>query len=783
MFKNELKSLWRNKLLIVIMAAIVLIPSIYAGFFLQSMWDPYGDLGNLPVAVVNKDQAVIYKDKELTVGDDLAESLEENDSMAFNVVDEDVALKGLENGTYYMVITIPSNFSENATTLMDENPQQMILSYKTNPGKNYISMKLSESAMKQVKANLTEEITRTYTESVFDSLVEVEDGFGEAVDGTEEMLDGEDQLVDGNKQITDNLVLLADGSNTLAEGTNTLYDGLTTYTDGVAQVNDGTKKLGNGVAQLNTEAVGGAQKLATGANTLNNSIPTYTAGVASAKAGSAQLVAKNTTLNGGMAQVAGGVSTLSAKSGSLYNGLVAAKAGVDQSAAGLDQVIAGLAVAAQSAAPAETVSGNAVQPQGADAPNLSYLYQSLVAVRSGLTQVQTGLGSVEAQGTLLNGAYAMNQGLATVDAGLNGEAGLVNGVKAYTAGVSQLDAGLGTLCGYNDALNGGSKQLAEGASSLAVGLGSGVSQLQDGANALIIGTDQLVANNPTLLDGVNQLSDGANEIADGAGQLAEGSKELGDGLGELQEGTNTLHDALADGKDEIASNEASEQNIDMFVAPVDIEEECITTVANNGHGMAAYMMSVGLWVAVLAFCLMYPLTEYHGEFKNGFFWWFSKAFVAAGTVVVMSTILMVCLSVFNGFEPESMLKTWLVAMIAGMTFMCIQYFFDVLLGKVGSFMMLIFMVLQLTGSAGTYPIEISGPLANALHAWMPFTYSVDAFRATISGGATPMSEVFVMLMISLVFTIFTIFLFDIRGHRIKQGKGMVLDWIEAHGLG
>ena len=103
MIKNELKSLLHNKLLLVVLIAIILIPSIYAGLFLSSMWDPYGDLNYLPVAVVNKDKSVVYNDETLSVGDDLAESLSENDSMAFNIVDEDTAQTGLENGTsdYY----------------------------------------------------------------------------------------------------------------------------------------------------------------------------------------------------------------------------------------------------------------------------------------------------------------------------------------------------------------------------------------------------------------------------------------------------------------------------------------------------------------------------------------------------------------------------------------------------------------------------------------------------------------------------------------------------------
>ena len=92
----------KEHFMIVVMIAIILIPSIYTVLFLGSMWDPYGNTGSLPVAIVNQDEAVSYNGKTLNVGEQLCDNLKENDSLKFNFVDEKVALDGLENGTYYM---------------------------------------------------------------------------------------------------------------------------------------------------------------------------------------------------------------------------------------------------------------------------------------------------------------------------------------------------------------------------------------------------------------------------------------------------------------------------------------------------------------------------------------------------------------------------------------------------------------------------------------------------------------------------------------------------------
>ena len=136
----------------------------------------------------------------------------------------------------------------------------------------------------------------------------------------------------------------------------------------------------------------------------------------------------------------------------------------------------------------------------------------------------------------------------------------------------------------------------------------------------------------------------------------------------------------------------------------------MTTVENNGHAMAPYMMSVGLWVGSLAFCLMYPLTEYKGKLKSGTAWWASKASVLYPVALLQGILLIVLLHFIDGFTPAKMTETILFACLASAAFTSIMYFFNVALGKVGSFLMLIFMVVQLAGSAGTYPVEISPSL-------------------------------------------------------------------------
>lgn len=99
------------------MIGISLIPDLYNIIFLSSMWDPYGQLSDLPVAVVNNDKEASYNGNTMAIGKDMVSNLKENKTLDFHFVDEEEGKKGLEDGDYYMVVTLPSDLPEKTTTL------------------------------------------------------------------------------------------------------------------------------------------------------------------------------------------------------------------------------------------------------------------------------------------------------------------------------------------------------------------------------------------------------------------------------------------------------------------------------------------------------------------------------------------------------------------------------------------------------------------------------------------------------------------------------------------
>lgn len=904
MVKQEWKSLWRNPILIIVLVFIIAIPAIYTTLFLGSMWDPYGKLDELPVAVVNLDEPVEYEGETLNVGQKLVDKLKEDGSLCFNFTDTEQAERGLENGTYYMVITVPKNFSENATTLTDATPKKMELDYKTNPGTNYIAMKMSETALEKIKTSVAQEVTKTYAETIFDKIGEAGDGMKDAADGAGEIYDGTEKLADGNKTISDNLKTLSEGTLTFKDGTSELKVGLSSYLDGVNQLSDGSTTLANGATSLLTGALklndganslsdgtktlsSGTATLESGAKTLESGLKTYTDGVKQANDGAAalnsnsaaltsgaqQLTAGNEQLSSGSAQILGGLNQMSStvKSGlpsedkitELSGGLDTYSAAIgkmndelqntslpsEEELAALNavktdltnsltnagdnakslyvlaaqlQASGDLQTAAQVKEIADSLAAN-VTSAANDATAIGAVFEQVTPSLSKVTELKNGVAELnENKELVLGGAktavngmysglanvsYALDTqiipGMSTLDGGISqvsdGAKSLSSGLTAYTSGVAQVGSGLTQLNDNSAQLNSGATQLSSGASQLASGaktLDSGADELQSGTKTLADGTKTLddgtktltngfatlTANNSKLSSGANQLADGAVTLNDGADKLYDGSITLGNGLSDLKDGADTLKTGLEDGKKTIDENKGDDAVYEMISSPVESNETKISNVENNGHAMAAYMMCVGLWVLCIAFCIMYPLTEHHGTIKSGFSWWLSKAGVAYLVALVSAYAMIGSLQLFLHFEPTELLNTFLVAGITAIAFMSILYFFNVWLGKVGSFLMLIFMVVQLAGSAGTYPIEISGDFVATIHKWLPFSYAVDAFRGTISGNGNILEVTIVLLSIAIIFTLLTIMMFNIRAKMIKNNKKGLYDFIEKCGL-
>lgn len=832
MIKQEWKNILKNHWIQIVLVALILIPSIYTVVFLGSMWDPYGNSGDLPVAVVNKDKAVEYNDKKLDVGDQLVKKLKDNDSLDFHFVNSKEANKGLKNGDYYMVITIPSNFSKNATTLLDKNPKKMVLNYTTNPGTNYVASKMDDSAIAKIKAEVSASVTKTYAETIFTSIGTMSDGFAEASDGTQQLSDGMTQLEDGNKTISDNLKVLASSSLTFKDGTNTLTKGLKDYTNGVVTVNNGIYQLKTGVGTLGSATptlASGVSDLNTGAQALNKGVSDYTAGVSQALAGANQLVENNTELNAGVKALGEGAEKLVAGNQQVVDGvkklqenLETSKKTMAASQDSLTQLSDGKTSLDNYATLIKTLNASGDAKKQGIASKLLTSGMSRAEIDAyGLTnyfpvdKYKNGVASyMDSVATYTTGAStAINtlssstkSSLNDLDAALNGgtltdgtkvPTGLVSGTQTVQAGLNEVNAKVNggkyvtvdndgnikqVTVDSKDALVAGVQAYTAGVDSLQKGLtqiADNNTALTSGVDQLATGTSTLVSNNATLMNGANQLSDGAGQISDGASKLAAGSDTLGDGIKSAADGVTTLNDALKSGAEE-SKIDSTDKTTDMVATPVETSHKEISKVENNGHAMAPYMMSVGLYVTCLAFALMYPIRHGIKKAENAWKYWASKATVMYTVSTLAAIVMVTALRLINGFEPVNLGLTYLLAILISAAFMSLVMLLSLTTGFIGDFLLLVFMIVNLGGSAGTYPLDTGPAIYKAIHKFVPYTYSVDGFRKTISMTAPSISvEIAVFAGILIVCSLLTVVYFKYKNKEDKHAIPQMFEEVNS----
>ncbi|MFB4213431.1 YhgE/Pip family protein [Shouchella sp. JSM 1781072] len=1086
MFKKEWAYIKDHKMLMLIIAGLLVVPVMYAAVFLKGVWDPYGQLDDLPVAVVNEDVAASFEGNELHIGDELVENLQDNDQFDWQFVDRDRAMSGIDEGDFYMVIVVPEYFSERATTALDEDPQEMELEYYTSAGQNFIAEQIVGTAASTVEQQVAETVSREYIATLFDVLAELADGFAEAADGADELEEGGEDLFNNLDTLASNTLTFQDGLDEAENGSNAiatnlsdlvsgsieLRDGVDTYTSAVEMVTSGaiaytdaTDTLASGASQF----VAGAEQLANGTmaytnsvegalaevepallqlrtpvaeaqatlaalnesnslvldytngvTTLTEGVGTYTTGVSLLTSGVAETAETVVDVSNGLHLRLQDTSGLENVSESLISGSQSVQTGLDTLVPGLVNVQSGLFsfstevqqfnddvadLASMSAsaygrleerldeveAPeiTETVQAltllrdelNAQDVGGASAPSLSGLIQLIndvdaelgsidqrvaegkaehdaqtiraiqesdvdltdeqrATLISEISQVQSeqvlptvvsesrerierllsevngiegtfagldeladsltrmessvesgiqSLEGIEAQvadtkesiadavletvgevnrriqtvagaseqmangldqldvstQALVEGAEALQPGATAVAEGVesastemlalaeNAEAiqsqltSVRDGANEVLASLATLDEGGAALQEGASSLEGATESIADTAEGF-IGASDGLSAqanaglqllnqfeagtdlLQDAGSTLRAGSSELQQQGQTLTSGAQalteegetlangaaalsgtgaELTDGADTLATGSPELQSGAETLEEALGELYEGSGSLYDGtieiqegstdIIDGADELAvtlqdaaddiRNENKEDgNAEMMAHPTTLDQTKVTEVPNYGHGLAPYMMSVGLFVGAVIFCILFPIKEPVVTPTSGIMWWLSKFSILAFVSFFQAVIMIGIMVSLVGLEPVDTPRTFLVAIVTSFAFMSMVHFFSVLLGNVGRFIMLILMTIQLGGAAGTFPIELSNSFFQAVHPYLPMTHSVNAFREAISIGGTAWFEMTILLVLFVAFHVFTIIYYTFSAKKRQE---------------
>ena len=359
----------KDILFIISIIGIMFIPILYAGFFIGAFEDPYNNLDNVDVAIVNEDLEIECNGEILNVGSDIVDTIKESDKFSWNFVTNEEALEGMENNDYYFTVKIPEDFSENICSTLNNDPQDASITYMKNDNNNYIVGLLGTSLISELESGINETISSNFLQSLSVSLSETDtlkDGTASILDGSNEIEDGVNDLKAGVYELNTSAQSLSDGTSDLSDGTSDLNSSYATFDDGLSDVSTNLSSINEGYDNLNTSMTSYLTLLEASINSsdldedsktllletyqtiigtqtyLNTSLSSVNSGVTSLDSNSSLIKTSISDLNSGASSLDSYMSALVSGTSELYSGTVTLADGVSDLSDGAEELDSGV---------------------------------------------------------------------------------------------------------------------------------------------------------------------------------------------------------------------------------------------------------------------------------------------------------------------------------------------------------------------------------------------------------------------------------------------------------
>ncbi|MEV0369460.1 YhgE/Pip domain-containing protein [Streptomyces sp. NPDC050636] len=720
----ELKRFGRGKLPRAALVALLLLPLLYGALYLWSFWDPYGRLDRIPVALVNEDKGADVDGKRISAGDSIVTGLRDSHVFDWRTVDADDARNGVEDGSYYLSLNIPEDFSRRIASSSGDHPETSALKVRTNDANNYIVGQISRTVFSEVRSAASTKASRTFLDKIFvsfstlhgkteeaaDGADRLKGGIGKAKDGTGELADGLGTAKDGSGRLVQGLGDLDAGAGRLTQGSSDLAHGADTAAGGSHQVADGSGRVAQGTQQLADTVNGMADKVGPFIRAHGKEIGEAAQLVADGSQAVRDHLDKLPAAAATGAKLSRGISDHLDR---FYRLRCDSGVTLDTSCAELKKITEQAATAADKA---EEVSGYVH-----DQENLDKLGRDLDTLHH------------------LAGELAKH---------------------GPTLG-ADMDAAVKKI---ND-LNDGAHKVSAGARKLA----AGTDQLADGAGKVADGARE-------LHDGTGRASTGMGDLDSGVGRLKDGAQTLNGGMFKLSDGSAKLAGGLHDGARQIPDYGKKDRDARTLVMsdPVQLASGSAHKAPNYGTGFAPYFIPLSLWVgAMVAYMLIKPLnrralTMGASSWRVAVSGWLPVFAIG----VLQTAALMSVLHFALGLEMARAAGTIGFLVLVTACFSAIVQWLNAQFGPAGRILVLALLMLQLTSAGGTYPVQTSPGFFSAIHPFLPMSYIVEGLRRLITGG--DLGPVWQGSLVLLAFTVGALALTSLsaRGRQVVRMKDL-----------
>lgn len=681
-FKRDLSRIRGSVVALIVAVGLVIVPTLYAWFNIAGSWDPYGNTGNLKVAVANSDDGYMSDliPVRVNIGDTVVSALRENDQLDWRFVSESDAVEGVRSGEYYAAVVIPENFSSRMMTVFSSEAEHAEIVYYENQKANAIAPRVTDKAASTVRQQIDETFAKTISDvglATTSSLLEFMDGdqiaaYAGNLSGT--LAGAITTLRDASGSVDEFAGLLQSSTGLLDSTSDLLASAGTASKDAEALVGDAKTGLSGMHDALDAAVAAINQPLKDSAGDYDAAAKAIDEAFGAADAHVSLTV---TQLRDASADVAKRASDMR----DVQDNILAVERDVEGS--NLPEKLKAELV--QKIDIVANTVGNVANQQELLAKHLSDAAASL----------ETGAADARAK------AQAVKDGIAEAK-------GSIGGVKdSYNATLKQ------QISDLSDAV----ADVARRGSDMADDLGATVTDLSHAASAL---SDDLAGAHAVLADASADLVSAADDLQ------------------RLKEGLDT---AVTSGdldrvRELIGSDPAA--LADALAAPVALDRQAVYHIKNYGSAMAPFYTTLSIWVAGIVLAAMLKANVDEADVKAlgnprlhelylGRYAFFALLAFAQATLVCAGDLL------FFGIQCEHPFQFMLVGWLAGFVFSNMIYTLTVSFGDIGKAIAVVLLVMQVAGSGGTFPIEMTADFFQAVYPFLPFTHAINAMHAAMAG--------------------------------------------------
>lgn len=680
--KRDLSRIRGSVIALIVAVGLVIVPTLYAWFNIAGSWDPYGNTGNLKVAVANSDNGYMSDliPVRVNIGDTVVSALRENDQLDWRFVSESDAVEGVRSGEYYAAVVIPENFSSRMMTVFSSDAEHAEIVYYENQKANAIAPRVTDKAASTVRQQIDETFAKTISDvglATTSSLLEFMDGdqiaaYAGNLSGT--LAGAITTLRDASGSVDEFAGLLQSSTGLLDSTSDLLASAGAANEDAEALVGDAKTGLSGMHDALDAAVAAINQSLKDSAGDYDAAAKAIDEAFGAADAHVSLTV---TQLRDASADVAKRASDMR----DVQDNILAVERDVEGS--NLPEKLKAELV--QKIDIVVNTVGNVANQQELLAKHLSDAAASL----------ETGAADARAK------AQAVKDGIAEAK-------GSIGGVKdSYNATLKQ------QISDLSDAV----ADVARRGSDMADDLGATVTDLSHAASAL---SDDLAGAHAVLADASADLVSAADDLQ------------------RLKEGLDT---AVTSGdldrvRELIGSDPAA--LADALAAPVALDRQAVYHIKNYGSAMAPFYTTLSIWVAGIVLAAMLKANVDEADVKAlgnprlhelylGRYAFFALLAFAQATLVCAGDLL------FFGIQCEHPFQFMLVGWLAGFVFSNMIYTLTVSFGDIGKAIAVVLLVMQVAGSGGTFPIEMTADFFQAVYPFLPFTHAINAMHAAMAG--------------------------------------------------